>query len=67
MKRRTVPAIKRTIGAHVDEALWQTVRYQAEVDNVSVSALVADAVTCYLQIRGTQITTWEEILESKVK
>jgi hypothetical protein len=52
----------RTIGAHVSEALWQTVCYQAILDEMSVSDLTRVALVCYLESRGIEIGTYEQIV-----
>jgi hypothetical protein len=52
----------RTIGAHVSEALWQTVCYLAATDEMSVSDLTRVALMDYLESRGVPIATYEQIV-----
>lgn len=52
----------RTVGAHVSEALWQSVMYLAEVDNVSASELVRNAVEAYMVRRHVTVATYAEII-----
>ena len=52
----------RTLGAHVPEALWQTVQYQAMVDELSASEFVRRALVEHLNNRGIVIATYEQIV-----
>lgn len=52
----------RTLGSHVSEALWQTVHYQAMVDEMSTSDFVRKAVQEHLERRGIVIATYEQIV-----